>query len=304
MSGLRERELEAPGPEGGRALDQARGRDVGTQPEIEGRLDSRVVAGAGAILSARAALSPAGRRGGDPAMRHSVARLQAGAGNAAVAGLLGARTGTRATRRVSPTLRRSGDTDVEGGTPAGAGPRDTVGQAEGTTPLDDETLPPPTSSFTKIGPPSHSTYTVSGTLRQAAEAVGGREEAGSETATPDLVSAENDTRMVQAQVTVELAVVLPEWDGKAAATQDQRNEWDRFKAAITAHEAGHVQIDTTSFANAHSKILAKKTTAESNAEYDAIIGRAKAANDAYDGDAHGRPATNINPNIGEVSKVP
>ena len=94
--------------------------------------------------------------------------------------------------------------------------------------------------------------------------------------------ADDGTRIVQAQVTVDLAVVLPEWDGKAAATQNQRNEWDRFKAAITAHEAGHVQIDKTSFANAHSKILAKKTTAESYAEYDAIIARAKAANDAYD----------------------
>jgi hypothetical protein len=238
-------------------------------------------------------------------LRGAVARLQAGAGNAAVAGLLAARAdNTQGARRVGPALHHAGDSDSPDKAASGDSLRGVAEPAEGATQLDDEALPPPTSSFTKINPPSHSTYTVSGTLRQAAEAVGAREEAGSATATPDLVSAENETRMVQAQVTVDLAVVLPEWDGKAAATQSQRNEWDRFKAAITAHEAGHVQIDKTSFANAHTKILAKKTTAASSAEYDAIIARARAANDAYDGDAHGRPATNINPNTGEVTKVP
>ena len=106
------------------------------------------------------------------------------------------------------------------------------------------------------------------------------------------------------QVTVTQVVELPEWDGKAAATQGQRNEWDRFKAAITAHENGHVAIDKTAYANAHGKIRAKKTREAANAEYDTIVAKDQADNDTYDGDAHGRPATNINPNIDEVTKVP
>jgi hypothetical protein len=207
---------------------------------------------------------------------------------------------------VGPALRRSGNTDLEGGTPTGADRPEAAAQAEDAAPVDDEALPPPTSSFTKIGAPSYSAYTVSGTLRQAAEAIAGRPEAGQATAAPDLKAAVNDkgTRMVHAQVTVALAVLLPEWDGKASATPNQRAEWDRFKAAITAHEAAHVEIDKASFAGAHSKILAKKTLAESYAQYDTIVGEAKAANDTFDGDAHGRPATNINPNIDEVTKVP
>jgi hypothetical protein len=258
----------------------------------------------GARPAAWVAVTGAGRHGGHPVLRGSVARLQTSAGNAAVAGLLTAPGDVRATRRVSPTLRHAGDTDAPRGTSGSDSPRGVAEPAEGATPLDDEEMPPPTSSFTRITPPSMSSYTVSGTLRQAAEAVGARDEAGAEKATPDLVAADNGTRMVHAQVTVGIGVVLPEWDGKASATPNQRAEWDRFKAAITAHEAAHVEIDKTSFANAHAKILSKKTLAESYEQYDTIIAQAKAANDAFDGDAHGRPATNINPNIGEVTKVP
>jgi hypothetical protein len=306
MSGLREGDLEAAGPERVRALDNGRSRSAGVEPEADSRLDSRAISDTEVTPAAWATLLPAGRRGAGPAVRHSVARLQAGAGNAAVAGLLDGRTDARATRRVGPALRRSGNTDLEGGTPTGADRPEAAAQAEDAAPVDDEALPPPTSSFTKIGAPSYSAYTVSGTLRQAAEAIAGRPEAGQATAAPDLKAAVNDkgTRMVHAQVTVALAVLLPEWDGKASATPNQRAEWDRFKAAITAHEAAHVEIDKASFAGAHSKILAKKTLAESYAQYDTIVGEAKAANDTFDGDAHGRPATNINPNIDEVTKVP
>lgn len=115
----------------------------------------------------------------------------------------------------------------------------------------------------------------------------------------------DDSWPTHVQVTVTQVVLLPEWDGKAAATQNQRNEWDRFKAAIAAHENGHVAKDVKAFANAHVKVKAKKTRAEGEAEYDAIITQANTANDTYDADTdHGRPATNINPNLGEVTKVP
>lgn len=305
MTLVHDRDMEASAP--GRARDLARDPELldTARQDPEARTGLEAPSAAGEVPGAWSVVTGPGRRGGHPGLRGVVARLQVAAGNAAVAGLLGPRSGdARATRHVGPTLRQAGDTDAPGSTPGADGPRAAAEPAEGATPLDDEALPPPTSSFTKIGPPSHSTYTVSGTLRQAAEAVGARDEAGATDMTPDLVAADNGARMVQAQVTIDLAVVLPEWDGKASATPNQRAEWDRFKTAITAHEAGHVAIDKTSFANAHTKILAKKTLAESYTEYETIITRAKTANDAYDGDAHGRPATNINPNIDEVTKVP
>jgi hypothetical protein len=77
-------------------------------------------------------------------------------------------------------------------------------------------------------------------------------------------------------------------------------------AAITAHENGHVALDVKAFAGAHTKILAKPTIAESNAEFDRIAAQATTDNDAYDtANDHGRNAgTTLNPNIDEVTKVP
>src|SRR5487761_2322458 len=221
-------------------------------------------------------------------MRSLVTELQAAAKNAAIAGLLGQRaSGAGATRRAGPALRHAGDADVPGSDPDTAVPLGSDAPA----PLDDPgqapAVPAPTTSFTKVGPPTNTTYTVSGTLRQAAEAVGARPEAGATTTTPDMNM--GDGWPAQVQVTVDQVVDLPEWG---------------FKAAITAHENGHVAVDKTSFANAHVKIRAKKTRDDATAEFDRIVAQADADNGNYDGDAHGRPATNINPNIDEVTKVP
>jgi hypothetical protein len=237
-------------------------------------------------------------------MRSSVIRMQGAAGNAAVAGLLGPREGgARPTRRAGPALLHSGGSDVPGTEPNAAGDED-----KAPIPLDDETAPAkpaPTSSSTKVGPPTAGSYTVSGTLREAANAVAARPEAGATITTPDMNMPLDGSWPTHVQVTVTQVVLLPEWDGKAAATQNQRNEWDRFKAAITAHENGHVAKDVKAFANAHVKVKAKKTRAEGEAEFDAIITQANTDNDTYDADTdHGRPATNINPNIDEVTKVP
>lgn len=136
-------------------------------------------------------------------MQGSMARLQATAGNGAVAGLLasledgvagGWRPRDTACRSHAPPRRRGGAARSEpGATPLGtdeAMPLDEGGQAPAP--------PVPTTSFTKVGPPTKSGYTVSGTLRQAAEAEGARKEAGATYATPDLVSADDGTRMTQA----------------------------------------------------------------------------------------------------------
>ena len=285
MSLLHDREVEAVVPE--------RARD----------LDAR--SAAGEVPGAWSVVTGPGRRGGHPGLHGLVSRLQTAAGNAAVAGLLRPRADdARAARSVGPTLRHAGGADVLGSEPDTTVPLGTDAPAQ----LDEPGQPPapaaPTTSFTKVGPPSKSSYTVSGTLRQAAESVGARKEAGATITTPDLFMA--DGWPTHVQVTVAQVVELPEWDGKAAATQNQRDEWDRFKAAITTHENGHVAVDKTSFANAHAKIRAKKTRPDATTEYDTIVAQANTDNDTFDtGNDHGRKAgTNINPNIDEVTKVP
>ena len=310
MSLLRDHDTEAAVPARAHDLDRDLERgpasDVATRSGPGGRTDLGAPSPPGEVAGTWGTLARAGHRGGMPRLRSSVARLQGAAGNAAVAGPLGPREGgVRSTRRVGATLHHSGDSDVPGTEPDAAGDAD-----KAPIPLDDvedtaPAKPPPTSSSTKVGPPSASSYTVSGTLREAANAVAARREAGATITTPDVNMPLDDSWPTHVQVTVTQVVLLPEWDGKAAATQNQRNEWDRFKAAITAHENGHVAKDVKAFANAHVKVKAKKTRAEGEAEYDAIIAQANTDNHTYDADTdHGRPATNINPNIDEVTKVP
>ena len=310
MSLLRDLDIEAALPARARDLDRDLERgpasDGATRSSAGGRTDLGAPSPPGEVAGDWGTLARAGHRGGMPRLRSSVARLQGAAGNAAVAGLLGPREGgARATRRAGPTLLHSGGSDLPGTEPNAAGDADKVpiplDGVEDTAPA----KPPPTSSSTKVGPPSASSYTVSGTLRAAANAVAARPEAGATITTPDMNMPADDSWPTHVQVTVTQVVLLPEWDGKAAATQNQRNEWDRFKAAITAHENGHVAKDVKAFANAHVKVKAKKTRAEGEAEFDAIITQANTDNDGYDADTdHGRPATNINPNIDEVTKVP
>jgi hypothetical protein len=316
MSPVHDRDLDAAARDrhGGREFSRA--REGAAPTDMEARLGLEARPSPGAPPTAWAAVTSTGRHGGHPGVHGAVARMQTGAGNAAVAGLLVGRTveagaaDARATRRVGPTMRHAGDADVPGNETSAPVPLGTEDPANDATALEDEgggpVLPPPTSSSTTVGPPTSSNYTVSGTLRQAAEAVAARPEAGLTLTSPVLNMAPPPKWPTHVQVIVGQAVQLPEWDGKASATQNQRNEWDRFKAAITAHEAGHVSTDVKAYANAHVKIKAKPTRAEGEAEFETISTQADTDNDAFDARTdHGRnQGTNINPNIDEVTKVP
>ena len=307
MSLTHDHDVEAAGAGRARDLDRGLASDGGPSPGPQARTGLDAGPTYREVPGAWSAVTDAGRRGGHPGFRGSISRLQAAAGNAAVASLLASRPGeARATRRVGPTLRHAGEGDVPGSEPGSAAPLGTDAPTQLDEPGGAPAPPIPTTSFTKVGPPTKSSYTVSGTLRQAADAVAARKEAGATITTPDLVSADNGTRMTQAQVTVTQVVELPEWDGKASATQNQRTEWDRFKAAITTHEAGHVATDVKAFAGAHTEILAKKTVTESNTEFNTITTQADTDNATFDTTTdHGRNAgTKINPNIDEVTKVP
>ena len=307
MSWIHDRDVEAAVPEHVRDLDRGPVSRVGAGPGAGALPGLEAAPGFGEVPGSWSALTDGGRRGGHPSVRGALSRLQSAAGNAAVAGLLEQRASeARRAQRVGPTLRHAGDVDAPDRASGSSSPRDVAEPAEGATPLDDEdAVPAPTSSFTKVGPPSPSSYTVSGTLRQAAEAVAARPEAGATITQPFLNMAPDGRWPTHVQVTVTQVVVLPEWDGKASATQNQRNEWDRFKAAITAHENGHVATDVKAFANAHVKIKAKKSRPEGETEFDTIATQSDTDNGSFDAKTdHGRPATNINPNIDEVTKVP
>jgi hypothetical protein len=277
-------------------------------------------------------------RGGDQVLARSIDGLQASAGNGAVVSLLGHSTtrhkaGTTAIHAAraavveEPTLQRApGDDDQKtatGGTTdpnALAGRTDSdssgdTGGSDGNTGGSDgqqlgNTAPTPGKSWTKVGPPTNSTYSVSGSLRTVANAIAARTEAGSvatsptqdtETYTPD----GGTEKVTAARVTVDQKMEMPDWSDKANATKGQQDEWTRFFGALTTHENGHVDLDKTAYANVHSKMVGQTPT-DATAALDAAEAKATTDNTTYDtNNDHGKKqGTGINPNIDEVTKVP
>lgn len=250
-------------------------------------------------------------RGSSSSVQRAIGGLQAGAGNGAVAWLLRG-SGTR--QRAAPTVQREGEDEeatVTSGDTSGGG--DTAGTNvagdTGAVPTG-AGAPPANPSWTKVGPPTPGSYSVSGSLRTVATAIAARPEAGSVTVSPawqpQTWTPDGGTEeVISAQVTVGQVVELPVWSDKSSATQNQQKEWDRFHAAITTHEAGHVAKDVAAFKGVHTKML-KKTEADADTELDTVIAKAKTDNKDYDtATASGiNQGTGINPNIDEVTKVP
>ncbi len=257
---------------------------------------------------------PRSGRGVASSVAGAIDGLHASAGNGAVARLLeGAATrhregpgrvsAARSGPTVLPVVQRSDD---DGPAPAEEA---TTASDSGLSSLGTG-APPHGPSWTHVGPSTPSSYTVSGSLRDVANAVAARTEAGSVTATP---SSDTETwtpdggteQIIAARVTIDQVVELPTWSDKSSATAKQQAEWDRFHSAITTHEAGHVSTDKASFAGAHARMVGKAPT-DGDTALDSVAAKATTDNDAYDGSTnHGlTQGTGINPNIDEVTKVP
>ena len=257
---------------------------------------------------------PEPSRSAASAVGRAIDGLHASAGNGAIARLF---EGTAARRHRDGQARvraaRTSTTDVpmvQASVDDELAPDGAVGTAADSPTELSAGAPTPGPSWTHVGPPTGSTYDVSGTLRDVANAVGARKEAGSVTTTPTLDTESwappgGDEKITAARVTVDQVVELPRWTDKSKATVNQQAEWDRFHAAITTHEAGHVKTDKTSYAGAHSKV-AGKAPGDGDKALDKVEAKATTDNATYDTSTdHGlNQGTGINPNIDEVTKVP
>lgn len=214
--------------------------------------------------------------------------LQAAAGNAAVAHLVAHPSHHAGMASALPTVQRDSDDPVAADVGIGA-TGDTTQLAGGAG---------GGAGSTKVGPPTNSTYSVSGTLVDAANAISARTEAGSETSTPSLDTVTDGDRIVSATVTVAQAVELPTWTDRSSGTPTQQAEWDRFAAAISTHEQGHVAKDVAAWAGAHTKI-AGKSVKDGNDMLDTISAASDTANTDYDTTTqHGlTQGTGIDPNV-------
>jgi hypothetical protein len=150
------------------------------------------------------------------------------------------------------------------------------------------------------------TFTVSGSLQQAADSLAARNEAGSvATGFSSINFTTKGESVVAAVLEVTSTVTLPVWSDRGSAPPEEQKEWDRFAAAIAAHEAQHLALDKREFANAHAKCLGKTETKADEA-LDAVQTKADTVNQEYDTQTdHGKNAgTKINPSAGKTIKVP
>jgi hypothetical protein len=165
----------------------------------------------------------------------------------------------------------------------------------------------PAGSWTKVGPPTPTSYAVAGNLDAVAATINARSEAGSVTTqVADIDLSTADDVVTSARITVAETMELPTWTDKGTATTAEQQEWNRFSGALAAHENGHVAKDVAGFAGAHTAAKAARTVAKANAAVGAIDAKVTQNNADYDTDTdHGRNAgTRLNTNLGQIIKVP
>lgn len=234
------------------------------------------------------------RRADSGSRRHLVGELQRWHGNAGVVRILAGETAVarrRAEAEVAPhvSAREVAPPDVPS-------PDDAVELEE---------LPTPTTSGTTIAR-ADTTYAVSGSFVDVANAIAVRTEAGSVTSQfSDIYLYPDSDPITLANITVTETKMLPTWTDRATGTDAEKAEWDRFRAALDAHENGHIAIDTTRFTDIHRRVLRQTHT-----RADEIITEAETAataeNDAYDERTdHGRnTGTTITIPAGSRSAAP
>ena len=148
------------------------------------------------------------------------------------------------------------------------------------------------ATFTNV---NRVTYPVGGsTLSEALDEMSAREEAGAASWQPNLSYAFGDDGTVtSATIEVTLTIEMPEWSGYANANNAQRAEWDRWYAALLAHEEGHIQLARDYLTDADSALIGL-TENEAQTRFQQICSDLQVASDSYDeGTDHGRTAGTI-----------
>lgn len=142
------------------------------------------------------------------------------------------------------------------------------------------------------------TYDVSGAgLRDAAAALD-PEEAGScrWDVSYEYDSVDRRGRAVGLRLRARITIRMPVWTDRESAPAADREEWDRFRAALLEHERGHERRARARLPETHRRLL-ETPAAELGRVYQDELTRLQRDSDAYDtATDHGRrppPGTNI-----------
>lgn len=189
-----------------------------------------------------------------PSRARGAAALSRDAGNAALATLLrGGRGGTwgRRTRTTRVTIARGQGTDRSD---ASVQRDETVAPAE-EVPLD--TTPAPGATET-IGPESLTTYAVAASsLADVTTAIAARPEAGRVGWATDLRYGASGRSVDAVEVTVTIDLEMPDWTPPPTMLPRARAEWDRWYAALLAHEQGHIDLVHEHFDGLAERLLGR-----------------------------------------------
>ena len=132
-----------------------------------------------------------------------------------------------------------------------------------------------------------STYTVTGSLADASATIQQRTEAGKASWDSTYSYNQEDGTITAATITSVLRIEMPEWSGYSAASQRDKDEWDRFWAALDVHEQGHISL-AQSFLDNADQALVGYPESEAQSRFDAFMAGVQTESDGYDADTgHG-----------------
>ncbi len=114
-------------------------------------------------------------------------------------------------------------------------------EAEAPIPMEESDIP--AGSTEAIGPETNSSYPLTATsLNDVAPLISGPGEAGKTTWGPHLDYRTTGSRMTSVKITAWINVEMPAWTPPPSMLPKAKAEWNRWYAALLAHEAAHVQL--------------------------------------------------------------
>lgn len=126
------------------------------------------------------------------------------------------------------------------------------------------------------------------TLAAVAQTVAGMDEAGKTEWFPTYVTTTTGDVVSDATVSVRTKVTMPQWTGYADAAQSEKTEWDRFCAALRAHEQGHLDLVTEQLSDVDHRLIGGSSAEAAQAWREALTALSSAS-DTYDTSTdHGR----------------
>lgn len=151
----------------------------------------------------------------------------------------------------------------------------------------------------QFGDTEFASQTVDGaTLATVAQTIAGMTEAGKTEWYPSYVTSTTGDVVSDATVTVKTKVTLPQWSSYDSASQSDQTEWDRFCAALRAHEQGHLDLVTQQLSGVDQQMIGQ-SSADADRTFQSTLAALAAASDSYDvSNDHGRTAgtiINVNP---------